>query len=109
MCAGVNCRYKAVTLKTFTGNWWQPCCPEGNPPQTVLFVTEKRPTSIAIGWSAPVCGRKSPAPFTAHCFASYLIIEASVLQDRFRHLTTAAIMPQLFSRVLPATATVIFS
>src|SRR5580704_17102562 len=34
----------------------------------------KQPTSIAIGWSEPVCGREftrqSPAAFPAHCFNS---------------------------------------
>jgi len=28
----------------------------------VSFVAEKQPTSIAIGWSAPVCGRKLHPP-----------------------------------------------
>jgi hypothetical protein len=40
----------------------------------VLFVTEKQPTSIAIGWNEPVSGRElhrwSSAPFTAQYFAN---------------------------------------
>ena len=32
--------------------------PREIPIKLCLFVTEKQPTSIAIGWSEPVCGRE---------------------------------------------------
>jgi hypothetical protein len=37
----------------------------------VLFVTEKQPTSIAIGWREPVCGREFTRRWSpADCYAN---------------------------------------
>jgi hypothetical protein len=48
---------KAFTLAPPAKELALPGCPQGTFLEHLLFVTEKRPTSIAIGWSEPVCGR----------------------------------------------------
>ena len=45
-----------------------PCCPQENSQKTVLFVTEKQPTSIATGWSEPVSVRELQ-PLKASAFS----------------------------------------
>jgi len=41
---------KALTLTPGNGTLVPSGCPQGNPGKVCLFVTEKQPTSIAIGW-----------------------------------------------------------
>jgi hypothetical protein len=62
-------------FKTTRRRNWCPCRPQGNSYKTVLFVTEKQPTSIALGWSEPVRGRAGvqvpmSSNFTAHFFGN---------------------------------------
>ncbi|MGA7551583.1 MAG: hypothetical protein WBW24_22625, partial [Candidatus Sulfotelmatobacter sp.] len=46
----------------------------------MLFITEKQPTSIAIGWSDPVCGREFH-PLKSSAVHGALFHELSTLEE----------------------------
>jgi hypothetical protein len=57
------CCEQTVTPKTHSRGTGAALLPKWKiPKKTVLFVTEKRPTSIGTGWSEPVCGRQLRPP-----------------------------------------------
>jgi len=70
----------------------------GKSSETGLFITEKQPTSIAIGWSEPVFGLENPAPFAAHCGSQPSTGVGHCAKTPFISTATSAI----FSRQLAA-------
>jgi hypothetical protein len=55
-CAAAQVLKSAVHTQTPSTELVPPCCPQWKFRENLLFVTEKQPTLIAIGWSEPVCG-----------------------------------------------------
>src|SRR5580704_4905137 len=57
-------------------NWYRPAPRREIPYELVPFVAEKQPSSIPSGganqFAGGSCTRRSPAPFPAHVFASWL-------------------------------------
>jgi hypothetical protein len=75
------------------------------PENCVLFVTEKQPTSIAIGWNEPVCGRELH-PLASSDFHGVLFRQSARVPDNgdMRNCATQSITLLLMLLTLPCAA-----